>query len=112
MALMYFQQRTNDFFAIGIEGVSCSDARACALPGMEAMGLPPLDGEALADLEEPYTYHFPDGNAGLTRLMVRKLIPEALPGSTMEDSVTARLHYELLDRPEKRHPHSPQQQRD
>lgn len=100
MALMYFQQRTNDFFAIGIEGVSCGDARACALPGMEAMGLPPLDGEALADLEEPYTYHFPDGNAGLTRLMVRKLIPEALPGSTMEDSVTARLHYELLDRPE------------
>jgi len=100
MALMYFQQRTNDFFAIGIEGVSCSDARACALPGMEAMGLPPLDGEALADLEEPYTYHFPDGNAGLARLMVRKLIPQALPGSTMEDSVTARLHYEQLDRPE------------
>ncbi|WP_395490491.1 NAD(P)-binding protein [Cedecea davisae] len=100
MALMYFQQRTNDFFAIGIEGVSCSDARACALPGMEAMGLPPLDGEALADLEQPYTYHFPDGNAGLTRLMVRKLIPQALPGSTMEDSVTARLHYELLDTPE------------
>jgi len=34
MAIMYFQQRTNDFFAIGIEGVSCSDARTCALPGM------------------------------------------------------------------------------
>jgi hypothetical protein len=38
MALLYFQQRSNDFFAIGIEGISCSDARACALPGMEGMG--------------------------------------------------------------------------
>lgn len=100
MAVLYFQQRTNDFSAIGIEGVSCSDARASALPGMEAMGLPPLDGEALADLEEPYTYHFPDGNAGLTRLLVRRLIPASLPGSTMEDAVTARLHYETLDRQE------------
>lgn len=100
MALLYFQQRTNDFFAIGIEGISCSDARVCALPGMEAMHLPPLDEESLADLEEPYTYHFPDGNAGLTRLLVRHLIPDALPGHTMEDSVTAGLDYASLDKKE------------
>ena len=100
MALLYFQQRSNDFFAIGIEGISCSDARACALPGMEGMGLPPLDGESLADLEEPYVYHFPDGNAGLARLLVRYMLPDALPGNTMEDSVLARLHYEKLDLPE------------
>lgn len=99
-ALLYFQQRSNDFFAIGIEGISCSDARACALPGMEALGLPPLDGESLADLEEPYVYHFPDGNAGLARLLVRHLLPDALPGGSMEDSVLARLHYEQLDRAE------------
>lgn len=100
MALLYFQQRSNDFFAIGIEGISGSDARACALPGMEALGLPPLDGESLADLEEPYVYHFPDGNAGLARLLVRHMVPDALPGNTMEDSVLARLHYEKLDLPE------------
>lgn len=100
MALLYFQQRTNDFFAIGIEGISCSDARVCALPGMEAMHLPPLDEESLADLEEPYTYHFPDGNAGLTRLLVRHLIPDSLPGHTMEDSVTAGLDYASLDKKE------------
>lgn len=97
MARLYFQQRSNDFFAIGIEGISATDARACALPGMEALGLPPLDGETLADLEEPYVYHFPDGNAGLARLMVRHLLPDALPGSTMEDSVTSRLDYSKLD---------------
>ncbi len=47
---------------------------------------------------EPYIFHFPDGNASVARLLVRKLIPEALPGSTMEDSVTARLDYSQLDR--------------
>ena len=47
---------------------------------------------------EPYIFHFPDGNASVARLLVRKLIPEALPGSTMEDSITARLDYSQLDR--------------
>ena len=47
---------------------------------------------------EPYIFHFPDGNASVARLLVRSLIPEALPGSTMEDSVTARLDYSKLDR--------------
>ncbi len=46
---------------------------------------------------EPYIFHFPDGNASIARLLVRALVPGALPGSTMEDSVTARLDYSLLD---------------
>jgi len=46
---------------------------------------------------EPYIHHFPDGNATVARLLVRKLIPDALPGETMEDSVTARLDYSRID---------------
>ena len=46
---------------------------------------------------EPYIFHFPDGNATVARLLVRKLIPGALPGETMEDSVTARLDYSKID---------------
>ena len=46
---------------------------------------------------EPYIFHFPDGNASVARLLVRSLIPEAVPGSTMEDSVTARIRYSMLD---------------
>ena len=49
--------------------------------------------------DEPYIFHFPDGNASVARLLVRRLIPSALPGETMEDSVTARLDYPELDRP-------------
>jgi spermidine dehydrogenase len=64
-------------------------------------GMPGLEHTVLREGgrgSEPYIFHFPDGNASVARLLVRKLIPEALPGSTMEDSVTARLRYPLLDR--------------
>ena len=56
---------------MGIDGTSCSDARICDLPGLGGMNLPPLDEESQADLDDPYVFHFPDGNATLTRLMVR-----------------------------------------
>jgi spermidine dehydrogenase len=48
--------------------------------------------------DEPYIHHFPDGNAGVARALVRDLIPGAIPGSTMEDLVTARADYSALDR--------------
>jgi len=47
---------------------------------------------------EPYIFHFPDGNASVARLIVRSMLPDALPGSSMEDVVTARLRYSMLDR--------------
>ena len=46
-----------------------------------------------------YTFHFPDGNASIARLLVRHLIPESLPGAGAEDAVAARLDYSRLDRP-------------
>jgi spermidine dehydrogenase len=46
---------------------------------------------------EPYIFHFPDGNASVARLLVRKLVPDAVPGSTMEDVVTTRVDYSRLD---------------
>lgn len=49
---------------------------------------------------EPYIFHFPDGNASVARLLVRALMPEAVPGTTMEDVVTARVDYSLLDHPQ------------
>jgi spermidine dehydrogenase len=46
---------------------------------------------------EPYIFHFPDGNAGLARLIVRSLIPGAAAGHTMEDLVLSRMNYDRLD---------------
>ncbi|MEZ5759078.1 MAG: FAD/NAD(P)-binding protein [Emcibacteraceae bacterium] len=48
--------------------------------------------------DDPYIFHFPDGNASVARLLVRKLIPEAMPGTTMEDVVTTKADYSKLDR--------------
>ena len=60
-------------------------------PGFDGLGFP------VAGKEEPYIYHFPDGNASIARLLVRSLIPAAMPGHSMEDVVTARADYSKLD---------------
>lgn len=44
------------------------------------------------------TLEFPDGNASIARLLVRQLVPDAVPGGTMEDVITARVDYSRLDR--------------
>ena len=71
-------------------------------PGMQGLGLgerPPRHG--IPGLENPFDgLHFPDGNAGVARLLVRWLIPGSLPGDTMNDSVRTRVRYSTLDRAE------------
>ncbi|MDH3440170.1 MAG: FAD-dependent oxidoreductase [Gammaproteobacteria bacterium] len=49
------------------------------------------------DHEEPRIFHFPDGNATVARMLVRKLVPAAASGDDMEDIVTARFDYSKLD---------------
>ena len=44
------------------------------------------------------TVIFPDGNATIARLLVRAMIPDAVPGSSMEDVVTSHIDYSRLDR--------------
>ena len=44
------------------------------------------------------TVVFPDGNATIARLLVRAMIPDAVPGGTMEDVVTSHIDYSRLDR--------------
>src|SRR4029077_4665184 len=43
-------------------------------------------------------FHYPDGNASIARLLVRDLIPGAIPGNDAKDIVTARADYSQLDR--------------
>ncbi|MHA6196978.1 NAD(P)-binding protein [Pseudomonas wadenswilerensis] len=96
-AVAYFQGRTNDFMALSIDAVAASDAYNVGFPGFAAMQLEPISEEARAEMEEPYIYHFPDGNASLARLLVRDLIPQVAPGKGMEDIVLAQFDYSQLD---------------
>jgi spermidine dehydrogenase len=103
----YFQTSTSGYFGAGIDAVTALDARGNWNPGFDGMDLgdevfpahSPSGRLAFTD-PDPYIHHFPDGNAGIARHLVRALIPEALPGSTMEDQVTAMVDYGLLDRPD------------
>jgi spermidine dehydrogenase len=91
-----FQKRPHDFFGIGVDQLPATNAASSGYPGFQGLGLP-QDAEAQAEMEEPYIYHFPDGNASIARLLVRNLIAGAAPGSTMEDIVTAPFDYSRLD---------------
>jgi spermidine dehydrogenase len=69
------------------------------MPGTSNLDIGELDNEP-PGRDEPYIFHFPDGNAGVARSLVRQLVPQAIPGSTMEDLVLARANYGLLDLPD------------
>lgn len=101
----YFQSSTAPYFGIGIDGTTCLDAWGNGNPGFDGMDLgdkayptmSPSGRLALTD-PDPYIYHFPDGNAGVVRSLVRALIPAAVPGSTMEDLVLAQVDAGQFDR--------------
>ena len=94
-----FYGRTLDFTGLSAEQVPASFAREMGFPGFGALGLPTHDNP---ERNEPYIYHFPDGNASIARLLVRSLIPGIARGKTMDDIVLARFKYSRLDRPDQR----------
>jgi spermidine dehydrogenase len=97
-ALPFFQSFPHDLWSVGIEAVpaaacyqSADDYESFGYPGFDGLGLP------TREKEEPYIFHFPDGNASVARLLVRELIPGVIPGRNMDDVVTARADYSKLD---------------
>jgi spermidine dehydrogenase len=102
----FYQPRTHDEWAVGIDAISALDCWAFGLPGFRGLN---LQGGSIArmgytpsgykDTGGSSVLHFPDGNATIARLLVRALIPGAVPGSNAEDVVGARVDYAQLDRP-------------
>jgi spermidine dehydrogenase len=97
-ALRFFQTFPHDLYGVGIDAVpalgcfeSPDDYESFTYAGFDGLGI----GEH--EKEEPYIFHFPDGNASIARLLVRALIPGAVPGHSMDDVVTARADYSKLD---------------
>lgn len=98
----YFSGRFHRLAAGGADVLSCSSARThFGLPGFAGLGIP-QSAEELRDehspKEPPNIFHFPDGNASIARLLVRAMIPDAVPGKNMEDLVTSRADYSRLDK--------------
>ncbi len=81
-----------------------NNKRVDTTPALEAArrGSPGFDGLGLSldatFREASYTFHFPDGNASIARLLVSRLIPAAIPGQhTMHSILHATVGYDRLD---------------
>ena len=105
----FFDDRPKGLFCVGIDAYPALYAWAEGLPGFAGMDLEPFSpvgpltyiGGGQHGREREFgggpTINLPDGNATVARLLVRAMIPDALPGTTLEDSITARLAYDRLD---------------
>jgi spermidine dehydrogenase len=101
----FYQVRTHGLYGIGIDAVGALECWAYRYPGFEGMQLDPqttgrmsFTARGDATPKPSYNFHFPDGNASIARLLVRALIPDAMPGHTAQDSVLAGVDYRTLDR--------------
>ncbi len=98
-----YQALPHGLFGVGIDAVAAQDAWGFDLPGFDGLKLDPSPGkgmnrDAIPNEEaEKYFFHFPDGNASIARLLVRKLIPDAIPGNSSSDVVLAKANYAKLD---------------
>jgi spermidine dehydrogenase len=106
-AIAFYQARTHGWWGVGIDAVSALDCWGIGMPGFKGMKLEPgsiarmgYTPAGFADTGGSESLHFPDGNATVARLLVRNLIPRAVPGNSAEDVVTARVDYSRLDRRE------------
>jgi len=79
-----------DWGSTGTELMSIATARSCG-----AMGFEPV---AVFDVDNPYIHHFPDGNAGVARALVKWLIPGVAKGNNAEELVLAKFNYAKLDK--------------
>jgi len=96
-----FSPRTMGFWGVRAENLSVAECLETGLPGWHVLG-DFVESPEEAAAGPSASAMFPDGNASIARLLVRSLIPEALPGMTPDsdpfDIVTADLEYEQLDR--------------
>ena len=104
--LSFYNARTKGEWATGTDAVSALDCWGIGLPGFQGMKLAKgaiarmgFTPAGYADTGGSYRLHFPDGNATIARLLVRDLIPAAIPATThAADIVVARVDYARLDR--------------
>ena len=78
-----------DWSNAGTELLSIGEARECGALGFAPVGV--------YDEDHPYIHHFPDGNAGVARALVKYLITHIAEGNSAEALVNARFDYGRLD---------------
>jgi hypothetical protein len=105
--LPYYLHATDGWWGCGIDAVSALDCWGTEYSGFQGLKLEPgetprmgFTPAGLAATGGSDSFHYPDGNASIARLLVRSLIPDAMPGRDARDIVTAVADYTKLDRAE------------
>ena len=93
--LAYVQAMPHGYWTIGADALPAWMAAQDGYPGFGR-----ADSEGDDSGGDWGGFYFPDGNASVARLLVRKLVPDVAPGESMEDVVTARFDYSRLDQPD------------
>lgn len=94
--LSFVQKWPHGVWAIGADAVPASLAWSNGYVGFAGMDLG--YGDEGGNSDAGGDFYYPDGNASIARMLVRKLIPGAATGNTMADIVAARFDYSALDR--------------
>ena len=95
-ALTFIHKSPEAAWGIGADAYPAWLAWMNGNPGFAGMD---IGYEVGPEVNDESAFYFPDGNASVARLLVRKLIPSVAPGNTMDDIVTARFDYSRLDQP-------------
>jgi len=90
-----FRDQIAPLWGVGWDALSALQATKYQHFGTWELG---IESESTFGSDEPYIHHFPDGNAGIARALVRDFNPAALPGNTMESLATAQARYTELDK--------------
>ncbi|MFC4906317.1 NAD(P)/FAD-dependent oxidoreductase [Actinomadura gamaensis] len=104
--LNYLQTYTSDEWGFGIDAFGAIDAWAEDYPGFGGLKLnrskepykycgPTIQIQWNED--DPYIYHFPDGNNGICKLLIGQLIPNTGAPQNMDAEPLARIDYSKLD---------------
>lgn len=107
-----FQASFHGSFVVGPDAIPAIYFRDNGYPGFGGLDLEDLPRDLLVNeaggqhgrenlaraREGDPDMYFPDGNATITRLLVRSLIPGTLPGKDVDDALTAILNYQQLDK--------------
>lgn len=94
--LSYIQKWPHGVWAIGADALPAWMADLVGYPGFG--NAPTGEAESGSEAGDDDYFTFPDGNATIARLLVRKLVTGVAPGNSMVDVVTAPFDYSKLDR--------------
>jgi spermidine dehydrogenase len=98
-----------DSSGAGADVQSIAEALEYGVLGLDPMTLKDVMGDEkfeeykkkhgyTSDEEDEYIYHFPDGNATIARLLVKKMIPDVGKGDNAEQIILSKFKYDELDK--------------